>query len=140
MIVNPQADMKAATTNDERITKFGKILRHYHLDELPQFFNVLSGDMSVIGPRPHMISDDLRYEDQIRHYDFRRRVKPGITGLAQVSGYTGITDNIQQMKDRVQMDFFYIRHWSLKLDVLIAYRTFWNAIKAPLLLKNKSID
>ncbi|HVT84727.1 MAG TPA: sugar transferase, partial [Chitinophagaceae bacterium] len=139
MVVNPQADLKAATENDERITRVGKFLRKYHLDELPQFFNVLSGDMSVIGPRPHMISDDLRYEEQIRHYDFRRRIKPGITGLAQVLGYSGLADDIQKMKNRVQLDFFYIRHWSLRLDALIMFRTFWKASCIPLLFtKQKS--
>jgi putative colanic acid biosynthesis UDP-glucose lipid carrier transferase len=139
MVVNPQADLKAAIENDERITRFGKFLRNYHLDELPQFFNVLSGDMSVIGPRPHMISDDLRYEEQIRHYDFRRRIKPGITGLAQVLGYSGLADDIQKMKNRVQLDFFYIRHWSLRLDALIMFRTFWKASCIPLLFtKQKS--
>lgn len=137
MIVNPQADLKAAAANDERITRVGKYLRCYHLDELPQFFNVLSGDMSVVGPRPHMISDDLKYEEQIRHYDFRRRIKPGITGLAQVLGYSGAADDIQKMKNRVQLDFFYIRHWSLKLDCLIVLRTAWKASGIPFLFKKQ---
>jgi putative colanic acid biosynthesis UDP-glucose lipid carrier transferase len=86
-----------------------------------------------------MISDDLRYEEQIRHYDFRRRIKPGITGLAQVLGYSGLADDIQKMKNRVQLDFFYIRHWSLRLDALIMFRTFWKASCIPLLFtKQKS--
>lgn len=137
MVVNQQADLKAAAANDERITRIGKYLRRYHLDELPQFFNALSGDMSVVGPRPHMINDDLRYEEQIRHYNFRRRIKPGITGLAQVLGYSGLADDIQKMKNRVQLDFFYIRHWSLKLDSLIMFRTFWKACGIPLLFKKQ---
>ncbi len=135
MIVNPQADLKAATANDERITGIGKFLRRYYLDELPQFFNVWAGDMSIVGPRPHMISDDPRYEDLIRHYDFRRRIKPGITGLAQVLGYAGLADDTQKMKNRVQLDFFYIRYWSLKLDSMILFRTFCKATGIHFLFK-----
>lgn len=138
MIVNPQADLKAATINDERITKIGKFLRHYHWDELPQFFNVLLGDMSVIGPRPHMISDDLRYEECIQHYHFRCRVKPGISGLAQISGYSGCADDINKIKNRVQLDFFYIRHWSLKLDFMILFHPFLKRIRLAFLLRNKN--
>jgi putative colanic acid biosynthesis UDP-glucose lipid carrier transferase len=86
-----------------------------------------------------MISDDLRYEEQIRHYDFRRRIKPGITGLAQILGYSGVADDTQKIKNRVQLDFFYIRHWSLKLDTLILFRTLWKASGIPLLIaKQKS--
>lgn len=121
MIMNEEADLVQAKENDIRITPIGKFLRKYHLDELPQFINVLFGDMSVVGPRPHMISDNLKYEKLISHYSFRSNAKPGITGLAQVSGYTGPVTDIEKMRMRVQMDNFYIRHWSLKLDTMILY-------------------
>lgn len=123
MIINEEADLQPAAENDTRITRVGKFLRKNYLDELPQFFNVLWGDMSVIGPRPHMISDNLRYDELIEHYSYRNRVKPGITGLAQVMGHVGLAANIQKMQDRVNMDIFYVRHWSLKLDITILYHT-----------------
>jgi putative colanic acid biosysnthesis UDP-glucose lipid carrier transferase len=123
MIINEEADLIPATVNDTRITRIGKFLRHNYLDELPQFFNVLWGDMSVIGPRPHMISDNIRYEELVDHYAYRHKVKPGITGLAQVMGYVGLVADIQEMQDRVNLDIFYVRHWSLKLDFTILYRT-----------------
>ena len=123
MVVNSESDLRAALPDDERITRLGKFLRNHYLDELPQFLNVLMGDMSLIGPRPHMISDNLTYQDTIGHYDFRYKVKPGITGLAQVLGFAGPVDDIQKMKDRVQLDIFYIRHWSFTLDMKIIFRT-----------------
>jgi putative colanic acid biosysnthesis UDP-glucose lipid carrier transferase len=123
MIVNAEADLVQAKEDDNRITRFGMFLRKYHVDELPQFINVLFGDMSVIGPRPHMISDNLKYQELISHYSSRCGVKPGITGLAQVSGYAGPVTDIEKMKIRVQMDNFYIRHWSLKLDMMILCKT-----------------
>ena len=124
MIENEDADMLQASVNDERITKLGRFLRYHYLDELPQFFNVLVGDMSLIGPRPHMVSDNNKYEDLIEHYEYRHRVKPGITGLSQAMGYVGETRNIQAMKDRVLLDIFYVRHWSLRLDLKILWYTF----------------
>ena len=123
MIVNVEADLVQAMENDIRITQFGKFLRRFHLDELPQFINVLFGDMSVIGPRPHMISDNLRYHDLVSHYSFRSNIKPGITGLAQVSGYAGPVTSIAKIQMRVQMNNFYIRHWSLKMDAMIFCKT-----------------
>jgi lipopolysaccharide/colanic/teichoic acid biosynthesis glycosyltransferase len=119
MIENQDADLLQATTDDERITKLGRFLRNHYLDELPQFFNVLVGDMSFIGPRPHMVNDNNKYEELIEFYDYRHKVKPGITGLSQAMGYVGETRNIQAMKDRVQLDIFYVRHWSLRLDLKI---------------------
>ena len=124
MIENEDADLLQATANDERITKFGRFLRNHYLDELPQFFNVLIGDMSFIGPRPHMVSDNNKYEGLIEFYDYRHKVKPGITGLSQAMGYIGETRNIQAMRDRVQLDIFYVRHWSLPLDLKILWYTF----------------
>ena len=123
MIVNQDADLVPAAVNDPRITRIGKFLRPTYLDEFPQFLNVLWGDMSVVGPRPHMISENLRYDELVEHYDYRNKVKPGITGLAQVMGYVGSTGNIREMQDRVNMDIFYVRHWSLKLDISILYNT-----------------
>jgi lipopolysaccharide/colanic/teichoic acid biosynthesis glycosyltransferase len=123
MIVNSDADLMPAIKNDKRITRLGKFLRNSYFDELPQFFNVLMGDMSIIGPRPHMISDDIRYKDEIDLYPFRQKVKPGITGLSQVLGLTGPANELQKMKERVQLDIFYIRQWSVALDTKIIIRT-----------------
>lgn len=129
MIVNEEADIKQAYRNDKRITGIGKFLRKNHIDELPQFINVLLGDMSVIGPRPHMISDNLRYEELVQDYSYRLKVKPGITGLAQAMGFAGSVTNINKMNNRVSMDNFYIRHWSLKLDMIILYRTIFKPFR-----------
>lgn len=123
MIENEEADLQPATVDDERITKFGRFLRNHYLDELPQFFNVLIGDMSLIGPRPHMISDNNKYEELIEYYDYRHKVKPGMTGLSQVLGYVGETRHIRAMRDRVILDIFYVRHWSLRLDLKILWHT-----------------
>ncbi len=123
MVVNEEADLVAASDNDQRITRFGNFLRNHYLDELPQFINVLSGDMSIIGPRPHMLSDNSKYEQQVANYSMRHYVKPGITGLAQVLGYSGPVKNIQTIQARIKMDLYYIRHWSPKLDRVIFYRT-----------------
>lgn len=120
---NSDADTLPAGKNDKRITGMGRFLRRYHLDELPQFFNVLWGDMSVVGPRPHMVSDNIKFDALINNYGFRNKVKPGLTGLAQVLGYVGETDDISKMKGRVNLDIFYIRHWSVKMDLAILYRT-----------------
>ena len=125
MIENEEADLLQASADDERITKLGRVLRNHYLDELPQFFNVLLGDMSCIGPRPHMISDNHKYEELIEFYDYRHKVKPGITGLSQAMGYVGETRNLQAMRDRVQLDIFYVRHWTLRLDLKIL----WNTIR-----------
>lgn len=123
MIENDDADLLQASADDERITKLGRFLRNHYLDELPQFFNVFVGDMSFIGPRPHMVSDNNKYEQLVEHYDYRHKVKPGITGLSQAMGYVGETRNIQAMRDRVQLDIFYVRHWSLRLDLKILLHT-----------------
>ncbi len=111
--------------NKLKITRVGRFLRDHFLDEVPQFFNVWWGDMSVIGPRPHMLSDNLKYEELVDDYHFRHEVKPGITGLAQVLGYVGETTELQQMTDRVFLDNYYVRNWSLQLDIKIFLRTFY---------------
>ena len=123
MYKNADADILPARKNDKRITRVGRFLRDHYLDELPQFFNVLWGDMSIIGPRPHMVSDNVKFDELIRNYAYRHKVKPGITGLAQVLGYIGAVENLQKMEARVNMDIFYARHWSPKLDIVILYRT-----------------
>jgi len=123
MIVNTDADVLPAGRYDQRITRVGKFIRRHYIDELPQFFNVLWGDMSIIGPRPHMLSDNLKYGESIEHYQLRNKVKPGITGLAQVMGYVGSTDNPRRMTDRIRMDNFYLRHWTARLDLVILVRT-----------------
>ncbi len=110
---------------DGRITKFGAFLRHTSLDELPQFVNVLQGRMSIVGPRPHAMAHNELYKDQIEAYMLRHKVKPGITGWAQVNGLRGETDTLDKMKKRVEYDLYYIEHWSLWFDIKIIIRTFF---------------
>lgn len=116
---NAEADLLQATANDTRITRIGGFLRNTSLDELPQFFNVLRGDMSVVGPRPHMISHTESYSQVIERFMARHRVKPGITGLSQALGYRGETRTKQDMKNRVRIDLLYIQNWSPLLDLKI---------------------
>lgn len=115
-----------ATQDDPRITPFGHFLRRTSLDELPQFFNVLIGDMSVVGPRPHALQHNDFYKNQVETYMLRHRVKPGITGWAQIHGYRGETDTLDKMAKRVQFDLYYIRHWSLWMDLRIII---WTAFR-----------
>lgn len=112
-----------ATKNDIRITPFGSFLRRTSLDELPQFINVLQGRMSIVGPRPHAVAHNEFYRGQIKGYMLRHKVKPGITGLAQISGYRGETDTLEKMDGRIQYDLDYIRNWSLTLDCKIFFLT-----------------
>ena len=130
MIENEDADFLQASKSDDRITKLGRFLRNYYLDELPQFFNVWMGDMSFIGPRPHMVSDNNKYEELIEFYNYRHRVKPGITGLSQAMGYVGETRNLQAMRDRVHLDLFYVRHWTFWLDIKILWQTISRIVRA----------
>lgn len=118
-------DFHQATDNDSRVTRIGRILRRTSLDELPQFFNVLGGSMSVVGPRPHAVVHDHQFRDQIFRYMSRNRIKPGITGWAQVNGWRGETDTREKMGKRVEYDLEYIRNWSLIWDFKIMCRTFW---------------
>lgn len=115
--------VKQATKNDQRVTKVGAILRKTSLDELPQFFNVLFGSMSIVGPRPHAVSHNEYYAERIDNYMLRHMVKPGITGLAQVSGWRGETDTLDKMQNRVKCDLEYIAHWSLWLDIKLIFLT-----------------
>ncbi|MGB3452331.1 MAG: exopolysaccharide biosynthesis polyprenyl glycosylphosphotransferase [Moheibacter sp.] len=116
-------DKKPTERDDPRVTKLGKILRKTSLDELPQFFNVLKGDMSIVGPRPHMVSENESYSEIIKKYSLRHYVKPGITGLAQIRGYRGAIDSEKDMELRVRTDIYYVRNWSFLLDLLIIYKT-----------------
>jgi len=112
-----------ATKNDSRVTRFGAFLRRTSLDELPQFINVLQGRMSIVGPRPHAVAHNELYRKLIKGYMVRHKVKPGITGLAQVSGYRGETDTVDKMQKRIEYDLEYLRHWSLGLDLWIIMKT-----------------
>jgi Undecaprenyl-phosphate glucose phosphotransferase len=115
--------LKQATRDDPRITRVGAFLRRTSLDELPQFFNVLRGDMSVVGPRPHAIEHDELYQKVVNGYIHRYRIKPGITGWAQVNGLRGETDRIEKMQQRVEHDLYYLRNWSFALDIRIVAAT-----------------
>jgi putative colanic acid biosynthesis UDP-glucose lipid carrier transferase len=114
-----------ATRRDPRITPIGAFLRRTSLDELPQFINVLKGEMSVVGPRPHALEHDDIYKDLVRGYMHRYRIKPGITGWAQINGYRGETDRIEKMMGRVKLDLYYMQHWTFWLDMKIVVLTFW---------------
>jgi len=126
MVKNNESNTRQSSATDERITRLGKIMRKYNLDELPQFFNVLLGDMSVVGPRPHMKNHTLEYEQLIPYYRERLLVKPGITGLAQACGNHGPTPTLLDMKHRVDYDLFYVRNWSFGLDIKLTIGTFLN--------------
>ncbi|HFB65539.1 MAG TPA: undecaprenyl-phosphate glucose phosphotransferase, partial [Aeromonadales bacterium] len=115
--------IKQAEKNDSRITKVGAFLRKTSLDELPQFFNVLDGSMSVVGPRPHAVAHNEEYRHQVGSYMLRHLVKPGITGWAQINGYRGETKTIEQMEKRIEYDLYYIRNWSLTWDIKIIIMT-----------------
>lgn len=129
MTPNKDAHLYQATKGDQRITKVGAFIRKTSIDELPQFFNVLFGDMSVVGPRPHMVSHTNMYAQRIDKFMVRHFVKPGITGLAQVSGFRGEVETDKDIINRVKYDIFYIENWSLLLDIKIIIQTFINALK-----------
>ncbi len=123
------SEVRQAQRNDARITRLGAFLRKTSLDELPQFINVLQGRMSIVGPRPHAIAHNELYRKLIKGYMVRHKVKPGITGLAQVSGYRGETDTLDKMQHRIDFDLEYLRNWSLRLDLLIIFRTLRTVLK-----------
>nr|WP_237748598.1 sugar transferase [Nitrincola nitratireducens] len=114
-----------ATKGDSRITPVGAFIRRTSLDELPQFFNVLIGDMSVVGPRPHAVAHNEEYRKQVDYYMLRHKVRPGITGWAQINGWRGETDTLEKMEKRIEYDLEYIRNWSLWLDIKIIFLTFF---------------
>lgn len=117
------AKVTQATMNDSRVTPLGKILRRFSLDELPQLFHVVSGTMSLVGPRPHAVAHNERYRKVVKKYMLRHKVKPGITGWAQVNGWRGETDTNEKMEKRVEFDLDYIRRWSISMDLWIVFLT-----------------
>lgn len=126
---NPLADLHQISKGDERVTRVGRIIRKTSIDELPQFINVLKGEMSVVGPRPHMVSHTHMYAERIDKFMVRHFIKPGITGLAQVSGFRGEVESESHIINRVKYDIFYLENWSLFLDIKIVFQTIYNALK-----------
>jgi len=124
------ADTRQASKGDDRVTAIGRFIRKTSLDELPQFFNVLAGQMSVVGPRPHMVRHTQEYAPTVEKYMVRHFVKPGITGLAQIKGYRGETRDHHQMEGRVRLDRLYLESWSFLLDIWIILRTGISLIKS----------
>jgi putative colanic acid biosynthesis UDP-glucose lipid carrier transferase len=126
-------EYRATVKDDPRITKLGKILRKTNLDELPQFINVLKGDMSIVGPRPHAISFNNKYSEYVEEIRLRHLVKPGITGWAQINGLRGDVSNEEENKKRTQKrieyDLWYIENWSMGLDIQIIMLTVWRMLK-----------
>lgn len=129
MHVNKDSDRIQATKNDPRKFKFGNLMRKTNIDELPQFINVFKGDMSLVGPRPHMLLHTQEYSRLIRRYMVRHLVKPGITGWAQVQGFRGETKTLDQMENRVKADIWYVENWSFGLDLRIMWRTLLNMLR-----------
>jgi putative colanic acid biosysnthesis UDP-glucose lipid carrier transferase len=129
MYVNSEANSKQAQRSDSRITPIGAILRKTSLDELPQFFNVLTGQMSIVGPRPHMLSHTMYYSTLVDKFMVRHFIKPGITGLSQVRGFRGDTSELHQMRGRVKLDIFYLENWSFFLDLKIVFYTVYNMLR-----------
>lgn len=123
MKVNGKADLKQASADDDRITTIGRFMRKTNIDELPQFFNVLGGSMSIVGPRPHMLKHTEEYSALIDTYLVRHYVKPGITGWAQVKGYRGETKQLSAMEKRVNADMWYIQNWTFNWDLRIVWLT-----------------
>jgi putative colanic acid biosynthesis UDP-glucose lipid carrier transferase len=124
--MNDEADKKQVTSNDKRVTRIGKFLRKSSIDEMPQFINVLLGQMSIVGPRPHMLKHTDDFSEVVKNYKVRHLVKPGVTGLAQVSGFRGEILHEDQLIKRVEKDFNYIENWNIFLDLKIIYLTVYN--------------
>ena len=129
MILNSEEDTKFADNNDSRLTKFGKLLRISALDEMPQFINVLFGDMSVVGPRPHPIKLNEKFQKKIDKFSKRHQFKPGITGLAQIRGYRGKIYGFYDMSSRVKLDRYYFKNWSISFDIKIFFSTVLGILK-----------
>jgi len=129
MTVNKESNTKQATRNDARVTKIGAFLRKTSLDEMPQFFNVLKGDMSVVGPRPHMLKHTEQYSALIDTYLVRHKVKPGITGWAQINGFRGPTEVLYKMQKRVEYDVHYMKNWTFIMDIRCVIMTVVNMIR-----------
>ena len=123
MHVNDEADIKQVSINDSRITPIGKFLRITHLDETPQFFNILLGEMSVVGPRPHMLYHTRYYSEVIPYYNLRLEVHPGMTGMAQIKDYIGEISGERELRKRIQWDIYYMKNRSIWLDINILFNT-----------------
>jgi len=130
-VCEDEENVPQAQKCDPRVTRFGAFLRRTSLDELPQFYNVLQGRMSVVGPRPHAVAHNEQYRKLIRGYMWRHKVKPGITGWAQINGWRGETDTPEKMQKRVEFDLDYIRNWSLWLDIKIVWLTLFRGFSDP---------
>jgi putative colanic acid biosynthesis UDP-glucose lipid carrier transferase len=128
-VCEDHATIKQATRNDDRVTRIGRFLRRTSLDELPQILNVLEGKMSIVGPRPHAVAHNEQYRRLISGYMIRHKVRPGITGWAQVNGLRGETDDLEKMRRRIEYDIYYLNNWSLWLDLKILLRTLWIVIR-----------
>jgi putative colanic acid biosynthesis UDP-glucose lipid carrier transferase len=128
MSPNDYADSHQAIKNDPRVTRIGAFLRNSSLDEMPQFLNVLMGSMSIVGPRPHTVPMNETFKTQIERYNSRHKIKPGITGLAQVRGYRGEIENSFQIRSRVKLDYFYIHNWTFFMDMEIMVKTVYELI------------
>ncbi|HQY12897.1 MAG TPA: exopolysaccharide biosynthesis polyprenyl glycosylphosphotransferase, partial [Ferruginibacter sp.] len=126
---NKEADTKQATKNDSRVTAIGRFIRKTSLDEFPQFINVFKGEMSLVGPRPHMLKHTTDYSKVVEDYMIRQFLKPGITGWAQINGYRGEITNPEQIKMRVNKDLWYLENWSLWLDIQILFLTIYHVLR-----------
>ena len=126
---NKDADSKQATKNDARVTRIGKFIRKTSIDEFPQFINVFKGEMSLVGPRPHMLKHTNDYSKIVDEYMVRQFLKPGITGWAQINGYRGEITNPEQIRMRVDKDLWYLENWSLWLDIQILFLTVYYIIR-----------
>ncbi|MCL4104714.1 UNVERIFIED_CONTAM: hypothetical protein GTU68_004668 [Idotea baltica] len=132
MAVAPdESDFKQATEDDPRIFKGGALIRKLSIDELPQLINVVRGEMSLVGPRPHPLQLDERLVNESPVYRLRHLAKPGITGLAQSRGWRGETRQADQVRNRIRLDLFYIQHWSLRFDIRIMIDTVWQLVRPP---------
>ena len=129
MVMNSEADQKQATRNDRRITKVGRFIRKTSLDEFPQFWNVLKGEMSLVGPRPHMVKHTVDYSKIVDQFMVRQFLKPGITGWAQINGFRGEINDPEQIKMRVHNDLWYLEHWNIWLDIRIIFLTVYKVVK-----------
>lgn len=138
MHINAEADIRQASANDKRITVIGKLLRLTHLDETPQLFNVLLGDMSVVGPRPHMLYHTRHYGQMIPYYNLRHEAMPGMTGMAQIKGYMGEINMERDLRKRIQWDVYYLKNRSIWLDLKILFMTAGQVVKKTFQGKKKT--
>jgi lipopolysaccharide/colanic/teichoic acid biosynthesis glycosyltransferase len=129
MRMNKDSDLKQMTKGDSRVTKIGQFIRKTSIDELPQFFNVLKGEMSVVGPRPHMLNHTKQYNELTENFMVRHFVKPGITGLAQIRGLRGEITDMKYMQERINVDIEYLENWDIISDIKICFLTFYSIIK-----------